>query len=108
MGHRHTHSTKSFPSQPSEESVRGEIDGLLGNVLEFVVLLLTGLAPWAFGATEPVFEFLLDAGVAVVLCLWSLRALVRGRWSLAKCPVALCLFREPILPNSAVPAASGS
>jgi O-antigen ligase/tetratricopeptide (TPR) repeat protein len=40
---------------------------------------------------EPKGEFVLFAGVAVLLGLWGGRMLLEGRLSWAKCPVALCL-----------------
>jgi hypothetical protein len=59
--------------------------------IEGVVLLLVCLSPWAFGAVEPWFLFLLDSGVAVLAALWAAVLLVEGRLSLNWCPVTLCL-----------------
>jgi O-antigen ligase/tetratricopeptide (TPR) repeat protein len=61
------------------------------DVMEGVTLLLVGLAPWAFGASEPVFEFLLYAGVALLLALWGARARLEGCFTWKRSPVALCL-----------------
>jgi O-antigen ligase/tetratricopeptide (TPR) repeat protein len=55
------------------------------------VLLLVVLSPWALGGAEPVFEFLLNAGLGILLLLWGLRVLLEGRFTWKKCPVALCL-----------------
>jgi O-antigen ligase/tetratricopeptide (TPR) repeat protein len=59
--------------------------------MEVLVLAMVGLSPWAFGAVEPVFEYALDAGVALVLLLWGLRVLVEWKFSWKRCPVSLCL-----------------
>ena len=39
--------------------------------MEGVVLLMVCLSPWAFGAVDAFWEFLLLAGVGVVLALWA-------------------------------------
>lgn len=59
--------------------------------MEGVLLILVCLAPWALGAAEPVFEFLLYIGLCILLALWSLRVLSEGQARWYKCPVALCL-----------------
>ncbi len=59
--------------------------------MEVLVLAMVCLAPWAFVAVEPVFEYALDAGVALLLVLWGLRVLVEWQFSWKRCPVALCL-----------------
>ena len=59
--------------------------------MEAVVLLLVCLSPWAFGAVDPFWEFLLLLGVGVVLVLWAAVLLLEGRLSWRKCPVVLCL-----------------
>ena len=59
--------------------------------MEAVVLALVALSPWAFGAVEPEAEFVLFAGVAVLLALWGARMLLEWRLRWAKCPVVLCL-----------------
>lgn len=64
---------------------------LLRVAMEAVVLLMVCLSPWAFGAVEPMFEFCLYAGVAVLLVLWGTRMLLEVRLTWQKCPVALCL-----------------
>jgi O-antigen ligase len=59
--------------------------------MEAVVLLMACLSPWAFGAVDPFWEFLLLCGVGVVLALWAAVLLLEGRLTWRKCPVALCL-----------------
>jgi len=59
--------------------------------METVLLALICLSPWAYGAVHPNFEFLLDAGIAVLLALWAVRMLLEGRIRWKKSGVALCL-----------------
>ena len=59
--------------------------------IEAFLLFLVVVSPWAFGAVEPVFEFLLYVGVALLLVLWAGRMLCQWRFTWKKCPVALCL-----------------
>jgi len=59
--------------------------------MEAVVLAMVCLSPWAFGAVAPDHEFLLDAGIAVLMILWGGRMLLDGQLSWGKCPVAVCL-----------------
>ena len=59
--------------------------------MEGAVLLMVCLSPWAFGAADPPWEFLLLGGVGVVLALWGAVMLLEGRLTWRKCPVALCL-----------------
>jgi tetratricopeptide (TPR) repeat protein len=47
--------------------------------MEAVVLVMACASPWAFGAGEPVFEFLLTGGLAGLSALWALRTLLEGR-----------------------------
>jgi hypothetical protein len=56
--------------------VRENVDHWLKVGMEGLTLLAVVLSPWAFGAVEPVHEFLLDAGVAILLMLWAGRMLV--------------------------------
>src|SRR5262249_48330238 len=70
----------------SESAVRR-----LRGVMEALVLLLVCLSPWAFGAVEPLHEFLLYAGIAVLLTLWAAVMLLEGRLTWKQSPVALCL-----------------
>ncbi len=64
---------------------------ILYPVIEGVVLLLVVLSPWAFGSVHPLFEFVLFAGVALVMTLWGLAMLLNGRVAWKRCPVALGL-----------------
>jgi len=59
--------------------------------MELVLLILVILSPWAYGAVHPGFEFLLDAGVGLLLLLWGVRMLVEGQMTWKKSPVAVCL-----------------
>ena len=59
--------------------------------MEAVVLAMVCLSPWAFGAVDPEFEFLLLAGISVLLMLWSARMLLQWRVRWTTCPVAICL-----------------
>src|SRR5689334_3032515 len=65
--------------------------GFLRAATEAVVLLLACWAPWPFGSSHPAFEFVLLAGVAVVVVLWGLTVLVEWRFAWKRCPAALCL-----------------
>jgi tetratricopeptide (TPR) repeat protein len=57
--------------------------------MEAVLLCLVVVSPWLFGAVEP-FEFVLDAGLAVLLFLWAARVLLEWRLDWPRCPLALC------------------
>src|SRR6266852_4468845 len=87
----------STPLAPAPESLsrsagfRRHASNLLRRGMEAGLLVMVCLSPWAFGAAEPQFEFLLDAGVAVLLVAWGARMLLEERLSWKKCPVALCL-----------------
>jgi O-antigen ligase/tetratricopeptide (TPR) repeat protein len=59
--------------------------------MECVVLLLVVASPWAFGAVHALSEFILFAGVALLLVLWAMRMLVEGSLHWRRCPLALCL-----------------
>ncbi|MGH7172870.1 MAG: O-antigen ligase family protein [Gemmataceae bacterium] len=59
--------------------------------MEGILLLLVSLSPWVYGAVHPGFEFLLDAGVALLLLLWGTRMLLQRQVTWKKEPVALCL-----------------
>jgi O-antigen ligase len=82
---RATPSDRDVPT-PREKTVR-----LVRGAMEALVLLLVCLSPWAFGAVEPFFEFLLYAGVAALLVLWAAVMLLEGRFTWKKSSVALCL-----------------
>ena len=65
--------------------------GRLPVIMEMVLLTMIAFAPWVYGAGPPGFEFLLDAGVSLLVVLWGLRMLLAGEVSWTKCPVSLCL-----------------
>ena len=79
---------------------------VLRAVMEVVLLLMVGLAPWAYGAVHPGFEFLLYAALGSLLALWGVRMILEGRLTWQKCPVALCLaglFLTGILQTTPLP-----
>jgi O-antigen ligase/tetratricopeptide (TPR) repeat protein len=59
--------------------------------MEGVLLAMVCLSPWAYGAVHPGFEFLLDAGLCLLLLLWGVRMLLERQLTWKKSPVALCL-----------------
>jgi O-antigen ligase/tetratricopeptide (TPR) repeat protein len=59
--------------------------------MEAVLLALVFLTPWAYGAAHPSFEFLLNAGIALLLALWAARMVMEGRITWKKSSVAVCL-----------------
>ena len=59
--------------------------------MEAVLLALVCLSPWPYGSVHPGFEFLLNAGIAVLLALWAVRMLLEGQLTWKKSGVALCL-----------------
>ena len=77
--------------QSNSTGIRGRSARALRWAIEGVVLLLVCLSPWAFGAGEPQFLFLLNCGVAVLAALWAAVLLVEGQLALHWCSVTLCL-----------------
>jgi tetratricopeptide (TPR) repeat protein len=59
--------------------------------MEGIVLLMVCGSPWAFGAEEPVFEFILAMGLAGLALLWGLRGCLEGRPLWAGGAAAWCL-----------------
>jgi O-antigen ligase len=59
--------------------------------MEAIVLLMVCLSPWVFGAVHPISQFVLFAGVALLLLLWAARLLVEWQLSWEWCPVTVCL-----------------
>jgi O-antigen ligase len=59
--------------------------------MEALVLALVCFAPWLFGAVEPLWEFVLYSGLALLLVLWAVRSLLEGEFTWHRCTVALCL-----------------
>ncbi len=78
-------------AEPTGSGSRRTAAGYVGITIEAVVLALVCLAPWGFGATTPKSIFLLSVGVAALLILWGMRALLAGTLVWHKCPVAGCL-----------------
>lgn len=59
--------------------------------MEAVLLALIVLTPWAYGAVHPHFEFLLDAGIALLMALWAARMLLERQVTWKTSTVAICL-----------------
>src|SRR5437868_5587259 len=72
-------------------SLRSRLSRVLRWGMEGVILLMVALAPWALGSVDPVFEFALDAGIALLLVLWAAKVAVDGQFVWVRCPVTLCL-----------------
>jgi O-antigen ligase len=72
-------------------SARQKATTVVVAVMETVLLALVCLSPWAYGTVHAGFEFLLDAGIALLLALWGARMILEGRITWKKSSVALCL-----------------
>jgi O-antigen ligase len=84
--------TRPLPTAANpSDGLRGKGLRLVRWITEAVLLVLVCASPWAFGAVEPLGEFLLLAGVGLLAILWTAGILLEGRLSWRKCPVALCL-----------------
>lgn len=59
--------------------------------IEWILLTLVALSPWAFGAVHPLSLFALYCGVAACLVLWAVALVVERRPPRAVCPVLLCI-----------------
>jgi tetratricopeptide (TPR) repeat protein len=59
--------------------------------MEGVVLLMVVLAPWFYGAVDPIFEYGLFLGVGIVGILWGVCSVIEGRFLWFACPVTLSL-----------------
>jgi O-antigen ligase/tetratricopeptide (TPR) repeat protein len=59
--------------------------------MEGVVLALALITPWMFGGVDPVFEFAIAAGLALLLILWAALTIASGQLSITRCPVTLVL-----------------
>ncbi len=80
------------PATPNHSSpARARARAAVRAAMEGLVLLLVFLTPWAFGCVHASFEFLLDAGLALLLVLWAADILLTGQRPWTFCPVALCL-----------------
>src|SRR5579875_2807253 len=76
---------------PPPRSLRHLLLFAVGLAMETVLLALVCLSPWAYGSVHPGFEFLLDAGIAVLLGLWAVRMLLEGQVVWKKSVAVLCL-----------------
>lgn len=72
-------------------STRHQLSRLLALAMEALLLGMICLAPWVYGAVHTGFEFLLDAGIGLLLLLWGARMLLEGELTWKKSPVAFCL-----------------
>ncbi|HMP58042.1 MAG TPA: hypothetical protein PKD86_01705, partial [Gemmatales bacterium] len=70
---------------------RGQVDRVLGWLIEALLFGMIAAGPWLFGAIDAPFQAIFHLGIALALVLWCLRWLVRGwldwRWD----PVPLVL-----------------
>jgi O-antigen ligase/tetratricopeptide (TPR) repeat protein len=64
---------------------------LLRSAMEVLILLMTALAPWAFGAVHPASIFLLYLLLSVVLILWCVVLTLDRCVPVENCPVLLCI-----------------
>src|SRR5688572_27659068 len=81
--------TPSLDQQAS--SGQHAVLAILRRLLEALVLLLVGVAPWLLAGAEPVCEFLLNVGLLLVLALASGVALLERGYRWAHCPLLLIL-----------------
>src|SRR5579872_28239 len=58
--------------------------------MESLILTMTVLAPWAFGAVHPASILLLYLGLSITLILWSGAIVLDWRGPVARCPVLIC------------------
>jgi tetratricopeptide (TPR) repeat protein/O-antigen ligase len=70
---------------------RQRISGRLRATIEGGLLILVCLAPWAFGAVDPLYEAALYGGLALLALVWGARLLAEGRLAWRRCPLAVCL-----------------
>src|SRR5262245_30361056 len=68
---------------------RNQFSRLMRVLIEIILLVMICASPWLFGAIDPSFEFLLDAGVALLMLLWAIRIFADGKLTWSKCPVAI-------------------
>src|SRR5262249_45690603 len=62
--------SRMMPS-PDESARPAPAWRVLHRWIEVIALLMACLAPWAFGAVHAIFEWLLFAGLAVMVFLWG-------------------------------------
>jgi tetratricopeptide (TPR) repeat protein/O-antigen ligase len=59
---------------------------------EAVLLALVALSPWPFGSVQPIWEFVLLAGLALVVALWVAHVIVCRRLTYRADAVSACLL----------------
>src|SRR5207244_662892 len=74
-----------------DQSMRERLIALTPGAMEAVLFLMIGLSPWVYGAVHPEFEFILMAGVGLLLVLWAGRMLLTWQVNWQPCPVAWSL-----------------
>lgn len=83
-------SAAAHPHENSAFNRNGFANGLR-SAMEVLVLAMTALAPWAFGAVHPASILLLYLGLSLTLLLWSAAILIERRVTIKSCPVLLSL-----------------
>jgi hypothetical protein len=59
--------------------------------MEAVVLVIVCVSPWLFGAAEIQHRYWLFTALAILMCLWGFRMIVRWNVAWTTCPAVLCL-----------------
>src|SRR5262245_54463457 len=59
--------------------------------IEYILLALVVLSPWAFGAVHPLSLFVLYAGIGICLALWAVLLLAERKPPRNLCPVVVCI-----------------
>ena len=77
--------------QPPDPVDPTTTDRWLSALMEGVLCAMVVGAPWLYGAVHAGFEWLLDAGVAVLLLLWAVRIVAARQLVLVRCPVTLLM-----------------
>jgi O-antigen ligase/tetratricopeptide (TPR) repeat protein len=77
---------------PTPDPADGPAARALRAAAEAVLLALVVLSPWPFGSVEPFWEFVLLAGLAVVVALWAAHAVVCRRFTYRPDAVSACLL----------------
>ena len=71
--------------------MRCRLANLLTAAMEGIVLLLVSCSAWPFGSIHAYFQWILLAGVGLLLLGWAARAILVGRILWVACPVTLAL-----------------
>lgn len=66
-------------------------DRAIAVMMEIIVVAIVCVSPWFFGAVEVESRLWIRGALAVLLCLWAVRMVVRRRVNWKPCPVAACL-----------------